>query len=155
MRQGIIPTNPVDAIKPLSKDAKSRGILSTEEVKQLLTLEGCEKLWPSSQVFLVNLLAGTTGMRMGEIQALRWGDIQPAIRPDRIIVRHSWDRRFGLKTTKTKKERVIPMSVALRSRLFYYLKRKGDEDFVFTNIEGKDPIHETGLLISFYVGRGC
>ena len=104
MRCGIITANPAEAIKPLSKDAKTRGILSTEEVKQLLGQVGSSDLWPSWTYYLANLTAATTGMRMGEIQALRWEDLSPMPIPDRITVRHSWDRRYGLKTTKTSKE---------------------------------------------------
>ena len=150
LRLGIISNNPVETIKPLSKAAKPRGILTIEEVKRLLGCIESPKYWPSVKVYMVNLIAASTGLRMGEIQALRWGDIGPLPNPDRIIVRHSWDRKFGLKTTKTKKERIIPLSKDLWGRIVQNLTPQSSEDFIFTNTEETGPIHETMIAETFY-----
>jgi integrase len=113
MRRGIIASNPADAIKPLSKDSKTRGILAVDEVKTLFGPNVVVEYWTTSTYSLANRTAATTGMRMGEIHALRWCDIGK----DRITVHHSWDRRFGLKTTKTAKERAMFQEVVHRSRV--------------------------------------
>jgi integrase len=146
MRRGIIASNPADAIKPLAKDSKTRGILAVDEVKTLFGPNAGVDYWTTSTYSLANLTAATTGMRMGEIQALRWCDIGK----DRITVRHSWDRRFGLKTTKTAKERVIPLAPALRSQLLLLSANRTPEAFVFSNTRGETPVHEDPLLGSFY-----
>ncbi len=150
-RRGIILANPAEAIKPLSKAAKARGILSVEEVKQMLSPSTWHLYWSDWSLYIANLLSASTGMRMGEIQALRWCDFQPTNNPDRIVVKHSWDRKFGLKGTKTGKERIIP----LNSELLRLLLRHGSPDlasesFVTPNPKGDKPIYEKCLSESLY-----
>ena len=98
---------------------------------------------------MANLLSAATGMRMGEIQALRKSDLYPEDKPDRIIVTHSWDRSFGLKGTKTGKSRVIPLSPLLRRKLFLLMMR-GPEDFLFPNPTLEKPVYERTLTDSLY-----
>lgn len=146
VRKGHLSKNQADDVRPLSKDAKVRGILTANEVKDLFYQGFSAQIWQSRPYYLANLVAATTGLRMGEIQALRWQDIGE----DRINVRHSWDRKFGLKCTKTAKERVVPLIPALRCEIFRFQKDITPEGFVLKNIKGDGPIHETGLLDSFY-----
>ena len=146
VRKGHIPTNPADAIKPLSKDAKTRGVLTTEEVRELLGKEGRAKYWASTQLYVLNLMAATTGLRMGELQALTWDNLLA----DRIIVRHSWDRRFGLKSTKSGKERIVPLPSVVAELLQELAEGKTSTGFIFLNTAASAPIHETFLVEGFY-----
>jgi integrase len=52
---------------------------------------------------LANLLAAVTGLRAGEIMGLQIQDL----RDDCINVRHSWNNRDGLKTTKNNETRTV------------------------------------------------
>ncbi len=149
-RLGHIPNNPAEAIKPLAKIAKARGILTVDEVKELLDGQSWSLYWPTIHLYLANLLSAATGMRMGEIQALRKCDFYPENKPDRIIVSHSWDRSFGLKGTKTWKSRVIPLSPLLRRKLFLVMVKLGPEDFLFPNPSLDKPIYERNLTDSLY-----
>ncbi len=150
LRKGHIQSNPAEAVKPLSKDAKTRGILTAEEVKELLGKEGRTKYWSSTLLYVLNLVAATTGMRMGELQALTWEDLCPQTAPDRIIVRHSWDRRFGVKSTKSGKERVVPLPLVLVQLLQELNQGKSATGFIFQNTTKTAPIHENFLLGGFY-----
>ena len=49
------------------------------------------------------MLAMVTGMRAGEIQGLRVQDLGQGC----LYVRHSWNCRDGLKTTKTRESRTV------------------------------------------------
>jgi len=69
------------AVKP-----KGRGILEHEEVDRLFSIP-----WRDERSRLVNLIASQTGMRMGEIRALRICDILI----DRIRVSHAWSYADG------------------------------------------------------------
>jgi integrase len=114
-----------------------RGILTPEEAREVLMKPG---LWNNPTAFLANLLAACTGMRAGEIQALRAMDFTETS----IIVEHSWVERYQkLKCTKTGIVREIPIHPMLRGVL---LSGKLPTDFIFT-MEGRDrPIYRSCLL---------
>ena len=68
------------------------------------------------------MLALYTGMRQGEIAALRLEDIGA----DRIYIRHSWSKYEGLKETKTNecREIKIPPPLPLNSSTPHLRSRK-------------------------------
>ena len=67
---------------------------------------------------LVNLIASKTGMRMGEICALKVNDIVL----NRIIVRHSWSKEDnGLKCPKNGEEREVPLLPDLKVTIEKYI----------------------------------
>lgn len=149
-RQGLVAQNPAESVKPVAKASKKRGILTNEEVKEILHPENWSSRWPSWYVYLANLTAALTGLRMGEIQALRWQDLFPENKPDRINVSCSWDRRHGLKETKTKKDRVVPLPAQLKQLIFKFAVSRPSEAFIFSTDRGETPINEYTLLHSFY-----
>jgi integrase len=55
---------------------------------------------------------------MGEIRALRVRDI----REDRICVEHGWSRKEGIKSTKNREKREIPILPVLYEELQAYMK---------------------------------
>jgi integrase len=61
--------------------------------------------WKDARSKTANLLAAVTGMRQGEILALRIQDLGK----DCLYVRHSWRKRDRLKTTKNNEGRVVEM----------------------------------------------
>lgn len=115
-RHDIIAENPCDKVVQLSNlSPKKRGVLNPPEVVKLFsTFEA----WGSNIAYLMNLLACTTGMRLGEVQALRSIDIKS----DYILVQHSFDDKYGLKTTKTRQVRAIPVrqEILLKLRMFNF-----------------------------------
>jgi integrase len=81
-----------------SGDSKKRPILTPEVVEDIFRTE-----WKNERARLANLLSAVTGLRSGEIQGLQVQDL----RTDCINVRHSWNNRDGLKTTKNNETRVV------------------------------------------------
>jgi integrase len=77
---------------------KERQILTPEVAEALFKVE-----WNDERARLANLLAAVTGLRSGEIQGLQVQDL----RNDCINVRHSWNDRDELKTTKNNEDRTV------------------------------------------------
>jgi integrase len=92
----------IPRIDRAADNPKQKGILTIEEVHRLFSVE-----WYDFRGYVGNLLAATTGLRMGEIQALTLEDVHLDGRY--IHVWRSWDRRLKIlnQTTKTGRTRNI------------------------------------------------
>lgn len=118
----LIPANPVSGIlkRAVMKRDQDNEIdpLTPEEVG--VFLDTCRSHYPEYYPFF--LCAFRTGMRLGELLALRWGDVD--WRGKFILVRRSFRR--GLTTgTKTGKQRRVDISEQLYEALQdLYLQRK-------------------------------
>jgi integrase len=118
-----------------------RGILERGEAEALFKLE-----WPDPRSRLANLVASQTGMRLGEILALRVCDILE----DRINVLHSWSGADGgLKCTKNRENRTIPIASELHRELCAYMRKHAidsmPENLVFPGRAKEKPY--SGCLI--------
>lgn len=78
-----------------------RGILTLEEVKAFFAQE-----WKDDRYLAINLIAATTGMRLGEILGLT----RDAVKEGYLEVRAAWERGKGLKGTKTGRPRLVPLA---------------------------------------------
>lgn len=91
------------------------------------------------------LVAVLTGLRIGEILALRWGRVD--FLRGTISVEESYSRRFGPPKTRSSR-RVVPMSAVLRQVLEELRARshhQQPEDLVFTTDRGT-PLNRSNLL---------
>ena len=95
-----------------SGPVRSRGILQEKEVKALF-----EVVWKEERAKIASLLSMSTGLRAGEVLALKLEDVGT----DRLYIRHSWSWSDGLKCTKTGKVRVVPLLPAIRAALLKLL----------------------------------
>lgn len=121
-----IEDNPMEYIELFALMSAEKGILSNEELKSLFCGDVLA-LWGSMPHFVLNLTAVLTGMRLGELLALRFLDVQPSF----ITVSHSWNAMDQLKTTKNGKTRRIPIPEELYP-LLHSLDKKGDKTgFIF------------------------
>ncbi len=92
---------------------RQKGILTPEEVRQLFCFEWktpCVHCHPSKPQFMgytANLLAATTGLRLGELQAITLQDLH--LKSGYIRIWRSWDNRLNQinSTTKTGRERNV------------------------------------------------
>lgn len=121
--------------------AKQRIYLDAQQVQRL-----CNQLpEPSRSVVLVAVL---TGLRIGEILALRWGRIN--LLQNIISVEESYSGRFGPPKTKSSR-RMVPISAALRSILLAQHNRckdTGEQDLVFATCKGT-PLSDKNLRNRF------
>ena len=112
-------------IKLMKAHSRNTDFLTQEEITRLLT---------SPIVTPVHLMAFTalrTGMRLGELLGLSWGDID--FEGNTITVQHSWVRR-EMTSPKSHRIRCIPLGGELRALLFAVRRKKG---FVFPGVDDK------------------
>jgi integrase len=107
-RIGILAIDPTAGIRKLAQDSAEKGIPTSAEVVALLALEDVDP-----RIRAAMLLACACALRLGEIQALRPGDIEG----NTLRVRHSWGKLEGLKETKTARERIVPLPRLVRESL--------------------------------------
>ena len=126
-----------------SGKAKERPILSPEQAAAVFRVQ-----WPDERTRLANMLAMVTGMRAGEIQGLRVQDLGR----DCLYVRHSWNFRDGLKTTKTNEVRTVEVPFPVIIQELIDLAKSNPhgvsmDSFVFWAAKrGDKPIEECLLL---------
>lgn len=125
-----------------SEKYAERKILTPELAQAVFSVE-----WQSKKAELGNLIAMCTGMRIGEIRALRVKDLGVNC----FYVNHSWNDREGLKTPKNGEARVVqfpfPQIIERLKQLaaespFY----RGIDDFIFWGNKDKQPI-DTDIFI--------
>jgi integrase len=144
-RMQLILFNPIEDVRPVSYTAPKRQILSLEEAKVLLDENKIGELWTNEMAYVASLLAATTGMRLGEVQALRIEDIHEGY----ITVSHSWDAHYeGLKPTKTKRVRDIPLT-AKNVRWLSKITMGRQSGFVFSH-NGERPIYYKVITKALY-----
>jgi integrase len=97
------------------------------------------------------LTAAMTGMRLGELVALRWRDVDRAASV--IRVRRNYTRG-NLGTPKSRRSsRALPMAARLGGELEHHYRRsfyQGDEDLVFCHPRTGDPYDSSQVRIRFY-----
>jgi integrase len=141
---GLILQNPSDSVSPPRSEAVEIEILRDGEAKELLDrLRG-------TPLYMIAVLGLATGMRRGEMLALRWSDIQDG----KIQVERSLEQsklgglRFKMPKTKAGKRSIsIPPSIVAELRrhrltqqerwLALGLGRISDATLVFTTWDGK------------------
>jgi integrase len=106
----IIEKDVTAGITWFSGETVERQILSPEIARAIFYLE-----WPDERAKLANMLAAVTGLRAGEIQGLRVQDLGREC----LYIRHSWNNRDRLKTTKNNEIRTVevPFPVLIEALL--------------------------------------
>ena len=152
LKRGDIATDPTAQIQPFKNDTREKGIFSLSEMERLFCgKDAVESVWGGKrEMYLLNLLAVRTGMRLGELQALQMRDIMG----DHIIIRHSYDCTYGLKETKTGTERIVPVKAELLGELKSLCGSGNEDAFVFSHTQGKTPIRRTDIYKSFRAALG-
>lgn len=110
-------------------DPDGANVLESEELRRLLANAKCEGRW-----YPVFLFLAFTGVRFGEMAALRRGDLDLA--KGRVHIRRAkWKQTVG--TTKTGRTRTIPLAAPLVSVLEELIDVDGDPNaIVFPSSKG-------------------
>ena len=114
-RWGIVESNPVPASEPPAPLKKEAVALTPAQQDQLI--DGADTPW-GLDVFLA--LDAATGLRRGELLALRWQDIDQHENRDRISVTRSLAQVKGevfFKETKSKKNRTVSLPKTMMIRM--------------------------------------
>lgn len=145
VRQGLIERNPVELTLPFKTDKVKRELLSLDEMKQLFCWDNFESCWNNVyQYYSINLLAAYTGMRQGELRALKMADISP----NSIVVRKGYTK-YGEETTKTSDIRIAPIPTEMYKLLLFVSSLSPDSPYIFT-VKGNLPIASSKCRLSLY-----
>lgn len=141
-RLGDIAENPAENVRPLANNYKEKGVFTVEEKKKLFDeKDSLEKNWDGNRLYyMIVKLISETALRVGEAQALQKEDVDEKF----ITVRHSWDRTYGVKGTKTGKTRYVPISPALHDELKEMMSRVSGS-FIFSCDDGNQPVDHKAI----------
>jgi len=137
VRDGLLARNPLDAVRAPTRPPKELRTLTADEVRRLLdTARDHPRLSRYEALFA---LAVGTGLRLGEILGLRWGDLDVSRRT--LQVRRQLGRDRTLVETKTKRSRrQVFLPVFAVAALRRHRRRLGavphPEKLVFTDVLG-------------------
>jgi len=125
VRWDLIPRNPADAVKPPAPAAREMHPLSADEARRLLEAARGDRLEA------LYVLAIYTGMRQGELLALKWEDVDlngRSLRVRRTLTRKSGDGSYDLGEPKTRKSRrTIRLSGRVVEALRSHRSRQAEE----------------------------
>ena len=140
-RLDYIQANPTRKIKPLHEKSTEKSFLTIPEIKKLFN----EDLWDNNTYFIVNILAAFTGIRLGEAVALH----SEQVYENYISIIYSYSRKYGLKETKTKDKRHIPIP-SMTSDYLQELKKSIPRGFIFSSNGGVTPVYYRSVTDGLY-----
>lgn len=97
----LISRNPISGVRFRPVEKKSRELLTIDEIRRIYD----SGLWARESERKMFLLAAVTGMRIGEISALRKSDVHEGY----LDVTKSYSDKFGEGSTKTGVNRKVPI----------------------------------------------
>ena len=132
----IIETNTAKKVKPLANDSVRFESFTPAEIRMLLDTE-----WRNPFMLIAVKLASTTGMRIGELRALRFG----AIKDGMLQISSSMTPDNIAKSTKSGKTRYCPILPEIEAELMAMKVERGADDntFVFSNTNDGMPLSAT------------
>ncbi|MDR0374330.1 MAG: integrase [Treponema sp.] len=142
--EGMIPADIAKDFERYSGKATKRGVLTVEEAGTLFA-----KTWADGAAMAANLLSATTGMRQGEVLAVRGGDIGEGV----LNAAHSWSAADGLKSPKNGESRRVPLLPEVRNALLSQLAANPHTDipegerFVFWGLAHDKPRIDGGFML--------
>lgn len=119
VEEGLISKNPAHGIQVKVPEPKQT-VLNTQEAEVLL--QKAKEI--GHRFYTVWAFALMTGMRSGEMFALRWCDID--FETGFISVNKQWTSKDGLHETKANRNRVVPISPEL-ARFLRVLRAEGEQ----------------------------
>jgi integrase len=140
-REGLIPGNPAEGFERFTGDREKRGVLTVDEAAALFA-----RKWGDNAARVGNLLAATTGLRAGEVLAIRKSSIGDTV----LNVVHSWTGK-ELKAPKIGEARKVPLLPEVRRALLDLLKGSPHTDsidpFIFWGIDAGKPRSDGKFLL--------
>lgn len=126
LNHGRIKINPATGIY-FKNDGRKKypSVMTIDEAEKLLAyVKEKNEYW-----FQVYLIAIHTGLRSGELYALRWQDV--SLETNQVIVRKAYEFKTGnLKSPKNGEERMVPINSTIKV-LLGEMKLKSTGEFVF------------------------
>jgi integrase len=148
VEEGHLERNPTLGIKIRVAEVEQK-VLTTTEVETFLR----EAKLCYHRFYPVWAMALMTGMRSGELYALKWADIDFDGRT--ISVSKAWNSKCGITPTKTRRSRVVPMSDDLVAFLKERKLKHGTEgEFVLPRLKEWTDGEQARVTREFCEGLG-
>jgi len=141
-KEGLIPADPSAGLVRFSGTPQKRGVLSPKEATAVFKAP-----WEDQRAYVGNLLAAVTGLRSGEVLALRKSDID--LEKPILYVRHNYSIIEGLKAPKNGEARRVPLLPEVREKLLGLLAEnphKVDDPFIFYGLLQDKPADNKILI---------
>lgn len=123
----LIVRNPTPMLKFKIK-SKIKSVLNETQIVTLLR-KAQEQNWPWYPHYSVALF---TGLRNGELYALRWDNVN--LEKRQILVNCSWSQKDGFKSTKSGNDRVVEIPNTLMPLLRELKLKSAESDFVLPRL---------------------
>ena len=158
-REKMIPENITEGLGGFTGGGRKRDIFTEKETEKLFN----EKHWKDKTAYAAALLAATSGLRNGEIRALRGADVGDKLYTVKtengdtqgvymLYVRHGWNYLDTLKPTKNEEEGTVHLLPQVRDKLLELLEEnpyteiEKAERFLFWGIKKDRPCGAQRLL---------
>lgn len=145
VEDGVLQRNPSLKIKVKVPQAVQK-VLNPKEIAILLK----QAKVLNHDFYEIWSLALLTGMRNGELYALKWSDVDMESRM--IHVTKAWTSKDGFGPTKSAKNRVVPMSPECLSFLKELKLQRGHEEFVLPHFVAWTKGNQAKILKEFCEG---
>lgn len=152
---GVIPSNPLQGVKPYSKaPIRPRTALPREVLEALFPPSHSEavRVWGRSMWAAFFVVLYDTGMRPGEARALTWESVYEE--EGAVVIRRAEKAGGGIGATKTGVVRAGRLSArALQELAIWRMESRhsADKDLVFT-LDGRAPITSMAATYAFRAG---
>lgn len=127
VEEGILDKNPASGMRIKVPEVDQKVLTNSEVVILLKEAQIC-----SHRFYPVWAMALMTGMRSGELFALKWTDLDFDAKI--ISVNKQWTNKVGFCPTKTRKNRIVPISTELSKFLKKYKLEQGQSEFVLPHL---------------------
>lgn len=125
--EGHLNRNPATGIQVKVPDIEAH-VLTNEEAKRFLQ----QARVTNHRFYPIWFVALASGMRSGELMALRWKDVD--LEAKTISVSKQWTSKTGFAPTKTQRSRVVPIAEDLARFLRELKLKRGQGDFVLPHL---------------------
>jgi site-specific recombinase XerC len=154
VKRGLLTASPAQYVSRLPETPKIRGIPSVDEVQSLFEEERIGELWDGDRRhYSLNMLAASSGMRLGEILAIE----NQHVHDGHIDVVQAWAQGQGFSDPKWGSQRPVPIP----ARTQEWLRKLMDlslfpepDSLVFFGIERRRPIDHRTVSDCLYAALG-
>lgn len=142
VREKLIVTNPVTGVRVPRQSVETTGMLPFSEQE----LDHAYTVWQEQDEHLANvfLVLAWTGLRWAEARSMTVGDVM-AVPTPALVVRRSAPEGVGIKSTKGRRTRRVPMANRVLPLVQQMVEGKTAADLVFTTSRGAR-LHRTAVL---------
>jgi integrase len=156
VRDEVIESHQLDKIESLSEvTEKPRDSLSIEEIKKLFPINYDEAIaiWKEPKYYTLMFILVSSGMRSGEVRALKWSDVM--WEDSGIIISKAVKHSGEIGTVKEKKEKIVRLPQRAMDILQLWKDislAPGDEDFIFYGKNTDKPVDKNTIIDNFKKG---